>query len=132
MKNKIHFLLALLLCAGCSPAHYRITSFDSDPQGCRVFLGYTASVGGKYPKEYLGTTPFTNTIEVGRHDTVIVRSQISGLSSWVPPLMVVSCAPPFGSTNLFEQRVALHADAHFIDPQVVPRAFFFDMHTPPK
>ena len=54
------------------------------------------------------------------------------MTGWRVPLMVFSCEPPHGATNLYVQKIVLHGDAHLREPDVIPKAMFFDMYQQPK
>ena len=128
MKMKI-LLAALIIAAVTVRAEDKRATivFTSDPPGQRVFVGYTTSLDKEYTKEFLGITPCTRSVPCGSHNTVLVPS-MGFFSGWHRPLMVFTCEPTHGYTNLYVQKIVLHGDAHFRDPDVIPKAMFFDMY----
>ncbi len=116
--------------SGCSGVHYKTVHFDSDPQGQRVFLAYTANIGNKLEnKQFLGTTPCTNAVLVDRHDEILIeQGRIAFYSGFVQPCAVFSCEPSFSETNLHRQTIVLRGEAHWREADIVPSSLFFDLH----
>lgn len=132
VKTKMLTTLGLLaVLTACAADRTMEVTFNSDPPGQRVFLGYTTSEKKEYAKEFIGLTPCTNTVICGRSGTVVVQSKVSFKSSWVQPFMIFTCEPSHDATNLFPQKVVLRGEAHFHDADVIPKSIFFDMYKNP-
>jgi hypothetical protein len=129
MKFLVTTALLGILATGCaSTPPFRTVKLDSDPEGMRVFYGEGGTPQiAEHSKGYVGTTPCTANVPCDRHGCFDIEG-IAFYNSFVQATAVFIAEPPFGTTNLFQQEVTYHGDAHFQSPDKVPPGVFFDMH----
>lgn len=131
VKTKFLLPLAAIILAGCA-APMKTISFDSQPQGARVFM--TTGINedsAKGARDYLGTTPFQWTTEIEGNGAFKIQSAgIPFYSSFVQSVVVFTAEPPNDATNLYTKKEVYHGNAEFQHADKAPEGIFFDLTKP--
>jgi hypothetical protein len=123
------FLPLVLFLAGCAhtPDPQAKIKIESDPTGARIYHGAGSNTNRARPSDYLGTTPFTWTLQLNEAGEVPLP-RIKLVNKFGPqPWMIIEARPPADCLTCVTQQFIYRGRALFRDQDKIPEALFFDL-----